>query len=993
MDPSIQFAKTGAVPTREDILAFRRATWLLARFKAVNSAHGTTLRLQEHQTIAQSFEGSAEERRFIRKQYEFLDCLAGILVRNTEVLALIPSSDGVSHTNTKGKGKAEEKSKNVVYLSTNPRFEDHPIARDIVGAQGPALLVDFDTTAVDNFDFNYRDGATGFIHDKWARMNVKEIASGQHFIECCLLIIRMLKQYFSEKDRVKKEKMSAGLKDFIYLSSQAKIRRRFEGGTIFRNYVAILAMPVSNLAQLHQGKPQPGASASTPSAGTPLSVAEVKTQAALDDKNLDYLPLPFLTGGRQLTTTALNQKFRMGQTSKQAGALRAVYKEAVGWRQDQVGRNKQEHGCTLPLFHTWETSPLNAREQSAYVFYDVKGRNEMQRIMASIFLALQFYQERFKGTQNFVNSITMKRKVSREDAILKCKAASDDLQRAYFVLAGIRREFREVLDSHFQWLQFLTGVTTTHVQGRGFSSRPTPTADSPNPAQNRMAIYAERGTGPDGAPLWSSPPLPKGNNPPATPIRGSGSARQEPPTPGLSKGFSKINISSDAGDTDEILETELLSFDNDARVHGWNVAAAQYLGSLCRLYDSLLFLLESDKTVIEHFLATDFQPLKTYPRYQDKEIADLRGFLETFELAEGETMPQHLVTKWVEYLADAGHNTFSGTWDAEATILSLHLLEKDRARMVDANVVAGSSDAEEACQLPAAGLTRLFRSLGAPMAVNKRCCPVCYFLVEYIQKTENTKFLFEGAHSDWSATTLSPWIPKKAFDAIYHQVLHHLRLVFREKVYEDATNRSDDSGGTRSAPGRSSAGSRPGADDHWYTQNQASRDARPPIDFDTPKGGGASSKGASGRSGKTGTGPKQGKGGDSSGARAGNSGRQGATSGQGGVSGGGSGRRAEIGSAPPPFILPGASGRATNVAGTTGSQMGSDDPFVDTRRGGPPPGASQGAAGGGRAHHPRPSLPPLAIPPAGHSRAPSSPTKRHASSEVPHESSPSPKKK
>ncbi|KXH60621.1 hypothetical protein CNYM01_00098 [Colletotrichum nymphaeae SA-01] len=991
MDPSVQFAKPGAVPTREEILAFRRATWLLARFKAVNSAHGTTLRLKDHQTIAQSIEGTTEERRFIRKQYDFLDCLAGILVRNTEVLALIPSSDGVLRTNTRGKEKAQQKNVNVVYLSTNPRFEDHPIAPDIVGAQGPALLVDFDTTAVENFDFNFPDGVTGFIHDKWARMTIKEIASGQHFIECCLLIIRMLKQYFYEKDGGKKETMSAGLKDFIYLSSQGKIRRRFEGGTIFRNYVAILAMPVSNLAQLHQEKRQLGASASTPSARTPLSVAEVETQAALDDKILSSRPPAFLTGGRELPTTELKLKFRTGQTTKQVRALRAVYKEAVGWRQDGIGRNKQEHGCTLPLFHTWENSPLNARGQSSYRFYDVKGRNEMQRILASIFIALQFYQDRFKGTQNFVNSATMKRKVSREDAILKCKAASDDLQRAYFVLAGIRREFSEVLDSHFQWLQFLTGVTTTHVQGRGFSSRPTPTADSPNPAQNKMAIYAEPGTGPDGAPLWSSPPPPKGNNPPATPIRGSGSARQEPPTPGLSKGFSKINISSGPEDPDDIFETELLSFDNDARVYGWNVAAAQYLGSICRVYDSLLIILESEKAVIEHFLATEFQPLKTYPRYQDKEIADLQGFLETFELAEGETLPQHLVTKWVEYLGDPGHTTFSGTWHAEATILSLHLLEKDRARMVDANVVAGSSAAGEACQLPAAGLTRLFRSLGTAMAVNKRCCPVCYFLVEYIQQTEDTKFLFEGAHSDWSATTLSPWIPKKAFDAIYHQVLRHLRRVFQEKVYEDATNRSDDSGGTRSAPGRSSAGSGPGADDRWYTQNQASRDARPPIDFDTPKGGGASSKGASGRSAKTGTGPKQGKGGNSSGARAGSSGRQGATSGQGGASGGGSGRRAQVGSAPPPFNLPGASGRATNVAG---SQMGGDDPFVDTQRGGAPPGASQSAAGGGRALRPRPGLPPpLTIPPAGHSRAPSSPTKRHASSEVPHQSSPSPKKK
>ncbi|KAJ0299155.1 uncharacterized protein N0V96_007124 [Colletotrichum fioriniae] len=452
MDPSTQFAKPEAVPTREDILAFRRATWLLGRFKAVNSSHGTTLRLPDHDVITQSLEGSTEERRFIRKQYEFLDCLAGILVRNTEVLALIPSSDGVLRTNTKGKGKAKDGSTNVVYLSTNPRFEDHLTAPDNIGAQGPALLVDFDTTVVDNFDFNYPDGTTGFIHDKWARMTIKEIGTGQHFISCCLLIIRMLKQYFSEKDRVKKEKKSAALKDFIYLSSQVKIRRRFDGGTIYRNYVAILAKPVSNLAQLHQGEAQSGASAATPSSGTSLSVAEVKAQAVLDDKKLDSRPLPFFTGGRQLPATELDSKFRRGQTLKQEGALMAVYKEADGWRQDRVGRDKREHGHTLPLFHSWDTSPLNARRQSASVFYDVKGRNEMQRILASIFLALEFYHNRFKGTQNFVNSVTMKRKVSREDAIMKCKAASDDLQRAYFVLAGIRREFREVLDSHFAWL-------------------------------------------------------------------------------------------------------------------------------------------------------------------------------------------------------------------------------------------------------------------------------------------------------------------------------------------------------------------------------------------------------------------------------------------------------------------------------------------------------------------------------------------------------------
>ncbi|KAK1532881.1 uncharacterized protein CCOS01_04864 [Colletotrichum costaricense] len=993
---STEFAKCEAVPTRADILSFRTATWLLGQFKAVNSVHGTTLRNTNHQTIADSLKGSLEERRLTRKHYEFLDCLASIFIRDREVVALVPSFPPRAEVKGKSKAIAIGERSNVVYLSANPRFDDHAEVPDDEKVQGPALFVDLDGMEVEDFDFDYPDGAVAYLYDKWSAMTSKRIETGQEFIASCLRIIQMLKAFFSENDGVKKAKKHAVLKDFIQISSQAKIRQHFENGTIYRNYVSILSTPVSRLAQLQLQKDDPnhfsstGATASTST--TSLTVAELEAQAILDDEAFRSRPFAFLRGGREMATAKLELKFRKGQTRKQATVLEAVYKEVNGWHQHQVGRDRlqpdnitREHARNFPLFHSWASSPLNAQERPDYVFYDEKGRAEMQRILTSILLALEFYHKRSKEAPTFVNAINMKPKDSREDAIKKCKAISDDLQRAYFCLAGIRREFPQLLNSHLAWLQYLTGVTATHDPYRGFSSRPP--SHSPDPRIHRMAIYAKPGTAAAGMPLFESPKKALASGTPATPVHGSSTAHQEPPTPGLSKGFSEIKLSGGTEAIDDNFSTELLSLDRASKKHGWDVAAAEYLGIVCRHYDSLLFLLESDQCVINRFLATEFQPVRTYPKYRDKENSDLRGFLETFELERGVKLPPHLVDAWVASFPNAG--TFSGTWHCEATILSLHLLEKNRALMVDTNVVAGSDDAMAARQLPAASLTRRFRSLGTSIAVNKRCCPVCYFLVEYVQSEENTQFLYKGVHSDWSATTLPPWIPKEVFHSVYGKVLQHLRHVFQEKVYEDWTNRSDDSGGTRSAPGRSSAGSGPGADDQWYTQNQQSRKMRPSINFDTPQGGAASSKRASGKSDTGGTGSKKGKGGTSSGTRAGNRKKKEATSGHGGASGRGSGRRAEVGSAPPPFILPGASGRATNVAGTTGSQMGGDDPFVDTRRGGAPPGASQGAAG----DRSRPSLPPLAIPPAGHSRSLSSPTKRHASSEVPHESSPSPKKK
>ncbi|KAI8201197.1 hypothetical protein K4K53_007241 [Colletotrichum sp. SAR 10_77] len=115
---------------------------------------------------------------------------------------------------------------------------------------------------------------------------------------------------------------------------------------------------------------------------------------------------------------------------------------------------------------------------------------------------------------------------------------------------------------------------------------------------------------------------------------------------------------------------------------------------------------------------------------------------------------------------------------------------------------ATGENAASASTLPPAQITEAFKKLGAPIAVNKRCCPVCFLLVQHVEHVCDVEFIYAGDHSDWSSVSLPPFMPKDDFDAIFDKTLEVLERLYTAAVHEDRLGRSTDSGGTRSAPTR-----------------------------------------------------------------------------------------------------------------------------------------------------------------------------------------------
>ncbi|KAJ9608607.1 hypothetical protein H2200_006378 [Cladophialophora chaetospira] len=96
-----------------------------------------------------------------------------------------------------------------------------------------------------------------------------------------------------------------------------------------------------------------------------------------------------------------------------------------------------------------------------------------------------------------------------------------------------------------------------------------------------------------------------------------------------------------------------------------------------------------------------------------------------------------------------------------------------------------------------------FMQAGDVLAVTKRCCPVCYLVVEKVRQLQKTHIekgrtqrppalVYTGSHVEWSATSLPPHTPKVIAQEIYKQLCGNLDeavaqiFYLQQEAYTDA---------------------------------------------------------------------------------------------------------------------------------------------------------------------------------------------------------------
>ncbi|KAF4817443.1 hypothetical protein CGCSCA5_v005784 [Colletotrichum siamense] len=572
---------------------------------------------------------------------------------------------------------------------------------------------------------------------------------------------------------------------------------------------------------------------------------------------LDLLEsMPFREGGAKSPREELGDCFRKGQTQAQATLLKQIYKETYVRR----GRGTAEDGDSA-----WEHSPLNANGDPEYVFYDEKGRSEFQKVLSDVMRAVKDSTTELRNAKTEAANYAQRTSRGTKDSaqqqetmeqyhIQSLQYVVDAAVRAYSCLAGLREEFSEILQSHYMWLYETYNPSGTHQPERGWKSRPK---SGNYPFQ---AIYTQPGQGDKtlidhalssaSASAFSSPhktdPTDKGKGkstqaghpPRSTPLQQSGSLEDKATPDSLPMadlGISKeahgavdavdSDIGGVAGDDMEYTDDFKL-LENTVTELGWQVAVSDGVGVLCRHQASLNHILRASRQVAEFVLKATIQPLATQPDWTERSLMSTVIFLASFKDKNGKTLSKEEQLALVEFFdrrkrVDAEGLNLSGTNHAEGTGLCAHMLARFRDEMVNHDVDHETVD--KSLLLPSRDVTDQFRKMPVPMAVNKRCCPVCYIMLEIVERESGHRFLYAGAHSDWSAVSIPRWLPKKFFNALYNQVESVLQGALQWIVQEQGLARSSESGGTRSAPEQSS-GSDPDGGSARFVHRMEMRD-------------------------------------------------------------------------------------------------------------------------------------------------------------------------
>ncbi|KAI8271532.1 hypothetical protein K4K59_012247 [Colletotrichum sp. SAR11_240] len=837
-----QRIRPGAAATRWEHKAFRKLCALLAQLQGLNTYHGSKISLDGRKLIAADLGAEGNQKR---REFEVLECLSGLV---PGLMAFTPSAVGDALM------KGSDHGSWVIFASINPQWGEVEESDTALPKNGPRLFVNFqdigETPGL--IEILQKEGGVAFWFDQISEGH--KLTSNEMLLRHSKNLLAILKKHYHAADQSTSTPEGKGkgkavtsptptvdgqfwahaFSDLSHTWMFPDVIDRIEHGFERRNFGTILATSVDDVFKIQSKRD--GAKALVPED----EMGGLKPHVCYGPEETNRAKcsvngIAFSKGGRTHAQDVLDVAHRMRQSKVQAEVLSSIYDQFSTWK--AKGIIKVDDDTNIE----WMTSPLNAQGDPEKIFYDMSGRLAFQSLLSTILTTVTAMAKKAKQAFRELSeeaakhkSMIARRRLGREPTIAKEQERKTERQRltdkfvddlhaymeASLCLVFLRRHFSDILQSHCRWLEQIFRPTSTHLPGKGWlaptvikdnegkkkkgqqaqdtSQGQTPTAGPSNPPTtkpNRKSILSEPGSA--SKPFWQ---FASGSNTPASDVPTARQQKQStaPPT----EGIQDLNISGSSKTEEKDTDDEKLFLDQVSDQYNWNTGAFECLGLICRLQEAIHSVLNVEEDLRIQLKQAIIQPVVASLVQRDMEMISTTEFFTHFP-PKGVTLTDEEVAtlaQWFDDRFSGGTEYFSGAAAHAEALFFVFLLFNWRKK--ESNITEPETDDDSGLTLPSQEVIDAFEKLGPAIAVNKRCCPICFRLLQHVERVTGVKFLYAGDHSDWSSVSLPPFTPKEDFDAIFEDALQELWRLHHVRVEADRMGRSTESGGARSAPTR-----------------------------------------------------------------------------------------------------------------------------------------------------------------------------------------------
>ncbi|KAI8297738.1 hypothetical protein K4K59_003228 [Colletotrichum sp. SAR11_240] len=413
-----EYAHPQQVPSSEEV---ERLEKMIAMLSDIQSKH---LKRPERAAIRDDLTLSKAERRFVRKQHDYLDCVAAL---SPEPLALFPDGSGDASTGS-----------HYIFASQNPHRDDDKAKQQYTGLQPQLTLPQINGSLVP--DSTDSSSVIKFAYRLLEKEDWEQRSNNSTF-QYCQDLLSLLKKFHGAAKSNERFHWLNLLHDLVYVRMTEKLHGLIIDVFEKHNFGTICMTSVDQLASQFKAT----------SMGKCLQQSLRSTSDPITELDL-IESMPFHKGGATNSRDELEHCFRKGQTQAQSTLLKQIYKEM----QVRYGRGTAEDGE-----RAWERSPLNANGDPEYVFYDEKGRSEFQKLLSGVMRAVKDSTTELQNAKteatNYARRTSKGTKDSTQQTMEQYHIESlqylvDAAVRAYSCLASLREDFSEILQSHYTWL-------------------------------------------------------------------------------------------------------------------------------------------------------------------------------------------------------------------------------------------------------------------------------------------------------------------------------------------------------------------------------------------------------------------------------------------------------------------------------------------------------------------------------------------------------------
>ncbi|KAF9872401.1 hypothetical protein CkaCkLH20_10228 [Colletotrichum karsti] len=564
----MDIAKSSAVPSRQDMLAFRKITFLLASLLPLIAPDGKKFELVDREAAAPN--------RSTRRQFELLECLSTL---SPGVVALSPSAN----VSKKEKGDSEDHTEPwLIFASINSDKKSMKYVDQYgrPGNDGPRVSAHLDKVPPSKDLLN--DLATlgaGHMFFKQSMDKSRDAISSR--FENLQNLLEILRTFYAARldgntpgtFNLDFQGWADIFTEYSYVNQGLKISERVQEMLVRRNFGTILT------SSLHQ-----------------LEAKEMQRHGFIESHQAkeSLSNRPFCKGGPDSPNASLPDNCRKNQTKRQADALEAIYGQIAIWIKDGVEIDSSN------MSRDWNSSCLNSHDKKDVIFYSKNGRLEFHSLLSSILKAIQRYDGNVsKARVDAFTSAASSSEGERPKLTFSLMDQTRALMQSFLCLSYLRTNFGGLLESHYKWLYDIFEPESTHQPGEAWKD------ERPNDlrwTRRREASLSESGTGSVSLMQHAA-------------RHSAGSASNQ----GSSFDMSSVRSSLPPPTEDDNPKDDDPSYKAlDKKI--WHVAASESLGCLNRHQESVDSLLEAEKTQAERFMTAEIQPVIVTPDMKDERM-------------------------------------------------------------------------------------------------------------------------------------------------------------------------------------------------------------------------------------------------------------------------------------------------------------------------------------------------------------------------------------